>query len=77
MITVFLVMVVALILGTASHSCAEEHEMAFKDAEIFIEFNSTNEDAGIQVSLDGDDWRKVTIASPDGAEFSRSRAKGA
>lgn len=41
-------------------------EMPFKEAEIFIEFNSTDEDAGIQVFLDGDDWRKISISDPDG-----------
>jgi hypothetical protein len=38
----------------------------FADIDMFIEFNSTDEDVGIQVALDADSWRELTIATPDG-----------
>lgn len=38
----------------------------FAAVQLFIEFNSTDDDAGIQVFLDGEAWKKVRIFSPDG-----------
>lgn len=66
---VFLVMViiqgsaVPKLWADASNSFAK---IPFADAEIKIEFNSTDEDVGVQVSLDGEPWRRVTIVSPNG-----------
>ena len=73
MLSVFLLAVVALILGLggASPDCwagggghGKKEKMPFKDAEFFIEFNSTAIDTGVQVFLDGDNWKKVTISDP-------------
>jgi hypothetical protein len=38
-------------------------------AELIVEINETDGDAGLQVSLDGDAWRSVTIHRPDGSEI--------
>jgi len=38
--------------------------MPFDDSEIFLEFNSTDNDLGVQVFLDGEDWRRVKIFNP-------------
>lgn len=48
----------------------------FADAEIRIEVNATDEDAGIQMFLDGDGWRRVTVTSPRGRELLDIRASG-
>jgi hypothetical protein len=68
MLSFLLVAVVTLIMGiTASKSWADrdENEMPFKDAEFFIEYNSTAGDTGVQVFLDDDNWRKISISDPN------------
>jgi hypothetical protein len=73
MLPVFLVAVVALIFVAAfpagwarggSHGDDDRDEQPFKDAEFFIEFNSTAGDTGVQVFLDDDNWRRITISDP-------------
>jgi hypothetical protein len=71
-LAILLVPVVALILGAASpelwagshHHDDDEDEQPFKDAEFFIEYNSTAGDTGVQVFLDDDNWRRITISDP-------------
>lgn len=49
---------VALVLAvTPGRSAADE----FPDLEMFIEYNSTDNDAGIHVFLDGDGWKELVI----------------
>jgi hypothetical protein len=38
----------------------------FSDSEIFFEFNSTDDDLGVQVFLDAEDWSRVKVFAPDG-----------
>jgi hypothetical protein len=38
----------------------------FGDLEIFLEFNSTDNDLGVQVFLDGDAWDRVVARDPTG-----------
>jgi hypothetical protein len=73
MLPAYLVAVVALIFVAASpqgwargggHGDDDGDEQPFKDAEFFIEFNSTAGDTGIQVFLDDDNWRRITISDP-------------
>jgi hypothetical protein len=52
------------------HHYANDHHgnsrygIPFKDAEFFIEYNSTAGDTGVQVFLDDDNWRQITISDP-------------
>ena len=65
---VLLATVVSLVLVfsfSTSRADDDGEEMPFKDAEIFIEYNSTAGDTGIQVFLDDDNWRKITIEDPN------------
>ncbi len=71
MLAILLIPVVALILGAASpelwagsHDDDDGEEQPFKDAEFFIEYNSTAGDTGVQVFLDDDNWRRITISDP-------------
>lgn len=41
-------------------------EVPFGDAQIRIEVNSTDGDAGLQIFLDGEPWRRVRIEDPGG-----------
>jgi Fibronectin type III domain len=38
----------------------------FSDAKMIIEFNSTDEDIGVQVFLDAEGWKRVSIQKPNG-----------
>src|SRR5262245_54204225 len=61
-------------IGAAGLSYAQETE--FTAAQIKIEFNSTDQDVGIQIFFDSDEpWKKVTIAAPNGKMFA-VRGKG-
>jgi hypothetical protein len=46
------------------------------DATMIVEVNATDGDAGLQVFLDGDPWRTMTISSPDGRRIVEVSAKG-
>lgn len=41
-------------------------EIPFGDAQIRIEVNSTDGDAGLQIFLDGEAWKKIRIEDPNG-----------
>ena len=47
----------------------------FEKVQLFIEFNSTDDDAGIQVLLDGEAWRFLRVFSPDGRVILELEAK--
>ncbi|MFN2431469.1 MAG: fibronectin type III domain-containing protein [Gemmatimonadota bacterium] len=51
-------------------------QVRFAVTEIRIEVNATDGDAGIQVDLDGEAWREVTIFSPDGRRLLVVGAEG-
>lgn len=57
------------IIGCNNDGKAQGIQIPFGDTKIIIEFNSTGEDAGIQVFLDGEPWENVKIFSPDGQIF--------
>jgi hypothetical protein len=56
---------VALSLGLGSSEALGD-EMPFEHAEIFLEFNSSEEDLGVQAFLSGEAWQEVQIIGPDG-----------
>lgn len=68
----------ALVLGiphgevTPARAAKEAEE--FKVVDIFVEINATDGDSGLQVFLDGDDWRNVTIADPNRKKIFRVKA---
>jgi hypothetical protein len=63
MVPVFMVALVALLFGAAA---PEGWAAKFEDAEIFFEFNSTDNDLGIQIFFDGKPWKWVRVIAPDG-----------
>ena len=67
---VFLVAVVALILG-ASTWADGNHVEEFDEFKVFIEINATDLDAGLQGKLDGEAWRWATVRGPDGRSIFR------
>ena len=76
---VFLVALVTLGLGAASPNGwakGEMDEVALDDAKMIVEFNSTDEDVGIQVFLDGEAWKEMTILTPDAHRIFKVRGEG-
>ena len=76
-----LLSVVVLVPGaTAGRGWGEKHnkggKMPFEEASIYIEFNSTAQDAGIQVALDAEAWKNLMIVSPDGRSILALGGKG-
>src|SRR5262244_1114847 len=45
---------------------AKKPVMPFEAVKINIEFNSTDRDAGIQISLDAEAWKTVSVLDPNG-----------
>ena len=45
-------------------------------AEIFIEINATDGDAGIQIFLDGEGWDRMRVFNPDGRKILDFKGKG-
>ncbi len=77
--SIFLVAAIALILAsTAPEVWARRYaeEIPFSKAKIIIEFNSTANDIGVQVLLDGEPWQLVSIESPDGGIILNIRSFG-
>ena len=50
--------------------------IAFADARLKIEVNATDGDAGLQVFLDGEPWRAVSLSNPSGRKLVEITAKG-
>jgi hypothetical protein len=65
---VLLVAMVALILGTTSPPAWAKKRVAipFSIAKVFFEYNSTPNDLGVHVFLDGEDWKELRIVNPHG-----------
>ena len=77
---VFLVAVVALILGaTAPGVWADDHDdelvLEFEDAEFNIELNSSDRDVGVRGFVDGEPWKEVEIENPRGRTIAEIEAK--
>jgi hypothetical protein len=64
----------ALALGTTAPGWAGE-PIPFDDVRIFLEFNSVDDDLGVQVFLDGEDWRSINIKAPNGKAFLQIKGK--
>jgi hypothetical protein len=50
--------------------------MPFDIAEVFFEFNSTDDDMGFQVFLDAEGWERVNLTDPRGNQVTRLLAEG-
>ncbi len=78
MLPVFLVALVALILGAAALELrANDEEEEFDEFEVFIEINATDGDAGLQIKVDGKAWKKLKIKDARGKTALEIKLKGA
>ncbi len=46
------------------------------EADVFFEFNSTDDDLGLQLFMDGDGWRRARLIGPGGRRLVDFKAKG-
>lgn len=73
---------IAVVLGTASPEspAGNDHKQAsqipFSESTIIIEFNSSDEDVGVQFFIDADGWREVEIFNPRGKQIFEAEAEG-
>lgn len=54
----------------------DEEELEFDEAHVFFELNDTDGDLGIHGMIDGDEWKRLTIESPNERVLMRVRASG-
>jgi hypothetical protein len=76
-----LLLALLLLLGltasvSASTAGAKAKTIPFADARLKIEVNATDGDAGLQVFLDGEPWRAVSLYNPSGRKLVEITAKG-
>ena len=77
LLPVFLVAVVALIFTVPTASAGHRHEkVELDDATIIVEVNATDGDAGFQIFLDGEGWRRVSIYDPNWRQIFKVNASG-
>ena len=55
---------------------AKATPLEFAEVRLIIEFNSTDEDVGVQFFLDVDSWQSVRVVNPAGKEIFDARARG-
>ena len=51
-------------------------KLELEEANIFWEYNSTDNDLGVHVFLDGEDWKKMTITNPLGHRLFDVKGQG-
>lgn len=78
--TLWVLTAVALIAGVATASSSPSQRRAAKpvrlaEATMIVEINATDGDAGLQVFLDGEPWRRMTITAPNDRQILAVNAK--
>lgn len=54
----------------------EQGAIPFADAEVFFEFNTTDNDLGLQLFLDAEGWKRVRVLDPARKEIVLMQAEG-
>jgi hypothetical protein len=70
---------VATAVATASGggaAAAQKKPLRFAEHDLFIETNATDGDAGLQLNLDGEDWRTLQLRDTRGEPIVGVQAKG-
>ena len=67
---------VELQVGGTEAADATGASVPFADVELFFEFNSTDNDLGLQLFLDSDGWKRVRVLDPGKNEIVLMQAEG-
>jgi hypothetical protein len=57
---------IPFLLLAAPAAVSAQGEASFSEATIYFELNDSDSDLGIHGSIDGDEWRRLTIEDPNG-----------
>jgi hypothetical protein len=60
--------------GRQKKAAAEKEP--FDEARLFFEFNSTDNDLGVQLFLDGEAWKQLSLIAPNGRKILDIRVQG-
>jgi hypothetical protein len=60
----------------APNTRGSDGKIPFTRARLYIEFNATDEDIGVQVSLDGDPWKLLSVYDPRGVRITTIQNRG-
>ena len=62
--------------GMLTRSPAQARPIPFEQHDLFIEYNATDGDAGLQLNLDGENWKQFTLIDPRGNVLVDLNARG-
>lgn len=60
----------------SSAEAAKSKPLRFEQHELYIEYNATDGDAGLQLAADAEDWKRFTLLDANGKVLVDVRAKG-
>jgi hypothetical protein len=66
----------ALLTADAGRECSAAPEVELEIAKIYWEYNSSADDLGVHVFLDGEDWKRIKIVNPDEKTIFNVEGKG-
>jgi hypothetical protein len=73
---VLLVAAIVLIVGATGAEAKSKKTVNFSIAKVFFEYNSTPNDLGVHVFLDGEDWKELKIVNPRGRTIFEVEGRG-
>lgn len=68
--------IISLALGVTAWAARSHDEIPLEESRIFFEYNSTDNDLGVQVALDGESWKTIRIVGPDRRKIFEVAGKG-
>jgi hypothetical protein len=75
-VSVLAIAAAVIVATVAGGSAAQKRKpLRYAEHDLFIEFNATDRDAGLQLNLDAEDWRSLTIRHPNGRPIVGVQAK--
>jgi hypothetical protein len=66
----------AVVVGLTAQNAAAQRPLRFVKSDLFVEINGTDGDAGLQMDLGGEVWRRLTIRDPRGRIIVDVRGEG-
>ena len=73
---VLVAMLAALSVGVVAWAGGGQEKIPFDEISFFFEFNSTDNDLGVQLCLGADPWKRLKITDPDGKTIMDVKGKG-